>query len=172
MPEPFHIRQLEVGDAADYRAFRLRALREHADAFTSSFEEENVRVLGDTESRLRATAAGKLWGAYMGGQLVGMVGLSLDGRIKIAHKGSLVGMYLAPGHTGRGIGWSLVRTVQQAAQDAGLELLTLTVTESNQPATALYEKCGFKPFGTEPDAVRVNGTSFGKTHMFLSIKNN
>lgn len=167
-----HIRRLEVTDAPEYRAFRLRALREHADAFTSSFEEENVRPLADTEKRLRAVADGKLWCAYVAGKMAGMVGLSLETRIKNRHKGLLVSMYVAPEFTGKGLGLSLVDTVVQDARASGLELVTLTVTDSNHAAIALYQKCGFTAFGTEPDAIRVNGTSFGKTHMYLSIKNN
>jgi hypothetical protein len=34
-----NIRRLLSTDAADFRALRLRALREHPEAFTSSFEE-------------------------------------------------------------------------------------------------------------------------------------
>jgi ribosomal protein S18 acetylase RimI-like enzyme len=172
MPEQTQIRRLEVRDAPDYRALRLHALRAHEDAFTSSFEEENVRQLADTEMRLRAVEAGKLWGAYVASQMVGMVGLSLETRIKNRHKGLLVSMYVAPEYTRRGLGLSLVDTVVQDARACGLELVLLTVTESNHAAIALYQKCGFTAFGTEPDAIRVNGVSFGKTHMYLSLKNN
>ena len=172
MPDQIQIRQLEVSDAPVYRAFRLRALREHDDAFTSSFEEENVRPLTDTEKRLRAVDAGKLWGAYISNAMAGMVGLSLDARTKCRHKGMLVSMYVAPDYVGRGLGFSLVDTVLADAHGAGLELVTLTVTDSNHAAIALYKKCGFTAFGTEPDAIRVKGASFGKTHMYRSIKNN
>ena len=172
MLEQLQIRRLEVSDAPIYRAFRLRALREHADSFTSSYEQENSRPLPDTEKRLQAVATGKLWGAYIAGQMAGMVGLSLDARIKCSHKGLLVSMYVAPQCTGKGLGCSLVDTVVLDARATGLELLTLTVTDSNHAAIALYKKCGFTAFGTEPDAIRVNGASFGKTHMYLSLKNN
>ena len=170
--QQLQIRQLEVSDAPAYRAFRLRALREHADSFTSSFEEENARPLLDTEKRLQAVADGKLWGAYVAGDMAGMVGLSLEMRIKCRHKGLLVSMYVAPQYTNHGLGRSLVETVLADARATGLELVTLTVTDSNQAAIALYKKCGFISFGTEPDAIRVNGASFGKTHMYLSLKNN
>ena len=170
MPEKTQIRRLEVADAPFYRALRLRALREHADAFTSSFEEEDVRPLADTEKRLHAVGDGKLWGAYAAGQMAGMVGLSFEARIKSRHKGLLVSMYVAPEYSGQGLGLSLVDTVVQDAQAAGLELVTLTVTDSNHAAVALYQKYGFTAFGTEPDAIRVNGASFGKTHMYLSLK--
>lgn len=170
MPDQIRIRQLALADAPAYRALRLRALREHADAFTSSFEEEKIRPLADTEKRLRAVEDGKLWGAYAAGDMAGMVGLSFETRIKSRHKGLLVSMYVAPEYSGKGVGLSLVDAVVHDARATGLELVTLTVTDSNLAAIALYKKCGFAAFGTEPDAIRVNGVSFGKTHMYISIK--
>ena len=172
MSDQIQIRRLEVSDAAAYRAFRLRALREHPDAFTSSFEEEDIKPLLDTEKRLRAVEVGKLWGAYVANEMAGMVGLSLDARIKSRHKGLLVSMYVTPEYTGKALGLSLVDTVVKDARACGLELVTLTVTDGNHAAIALYKKCGFTAFGIEPDAIRINGASFGKTHMYLSIKNN
>jgi ribosomal protein S18 acetylase RimI-like enzyme len=98
------------------------------------------------------------------------VGLSHETRLKNRHKASLVSMYVASEYTGQGIGRALVATVVQNARASGLELLILTVTDSNRQAVALYEKAGFSSFGTEPDAIRVNGISFGKTHMYLQLK--
>lgn len=51
----------------------------------------------------------------------------------------------------------------------GIEQIVLTVTEGNKPATSLYEKSGFIAFGTEPDAIRVDGISYGKTHMYRRL---
>mgnify|MGYP003410426199 CR=1 FL=1 len=48
------IRLLLPTDAASYRALRLRALSEHPEAFTSSFDEETVRPLSwSTQRRAR-----------------------------------------------------------------------------------------------------------------------
>ena len=152
------IRQLQLTDAPLYRAFRLRGLREHPDAFTSSFEEENARPLADTEKRLAAAASEKLWGAFDkvdnfdNGKLAGMVGL-----------------YVASEFSGRGLGRALVDAVLTEALACGVELLVLTVTDSNRAACALYTRAGFSAFGTEPDAIRVDGVSFGKQHMFLQL---
>jgi ribosomal protein S18 acetylase RimI-like enzyme len=164
------IRRLEVSDAPVYREFRLRGLHEHADAFTSSFEEVSLQPLAVFEKRLAATSNEKLWGAFVDGEMAGMVGLSRETRLKNRHKATLVGMYVAPEYTGRGIARALVDTVLQDARASGLELVILTVTDSNRQAVALYEKAGFLSFGTEPDAIRVDGISFGKTHMYLSLK--
>ena len=163
------IRQLERADASVYRAFRLRGLRDHPEAFTSSFEEENLRPLDYTEQRLAAGPNEKLWGAFVAGTLAGMVGLSRETRQKNRHKASLIGMYVAPNYAGQGIGLALVqRLLSQAAAD-GVELIVLTVTDGNARASALYASAGFACFGTEPDAMRIGPLRFGKRHMYLQL---
>lgn len=163
------IRRLHLLDAPVYREFRLRGLREHPDAFTSSFEEENLRPLAYTQARLGTPLTEKIWGAFVGGQMAGMVGLSHETRQKNSHKAALVSMYVAAEFTGRGLGRALVDTVVQDARACGLGLIVLTVTEGNRQACALYEQAGFSSFGVEPDAIRVNGVRLGKRHMFLQL---
>jgi GNAT superfamily N-acetyltransferase len=163
------IRRLEIPDAPVYRELRLRGLREHPDAFTSSFEEENLRPPADTEKRLAATSDTVMWGGFLEGALAGVVGMTRETRLKNRHKATLVAMYVAPEYGGRGLGLALVNTVVQAAKAAGVELLVLTVTEGNRQAAALYERAGFAAFGVEPDAIRVNGVPFGKQHMYLQL---
>ena len=163
------IRRLQLSDAPVYRAFRLRGLREHADAFTSSFDEENLRPLAVTERRLAAAGSEKLWGAFADGQITGMVGLNHETRAKTRHKASLVGLYVAHEFTGQGLGCALVNAVLQDAQACGVELVVLTVTDGNQAACALYQRAGFRAFGIEPDAIRVDGISLGKQHMYLQL---
>ena len=156
-------------DAAVYREFRLRGLREHADAFTSSFEEENLRVLADTEKRLSPAGDTVMWAAFVDGAMAGVAGLNRETRLKNHHKATLVAMYVAPEYQGHGIGRALVGKVLDEARAGGVELVVLTVTAGNREATALYEKCGFKSFGIEPDAIRVNNVSYGKQHMYFQV---
>jgi RimJ/RimL family protein N-acetyltransferase len=163
------IRRLEISDAPVYRELRLRGLREHPDAFTSSFEEENVRSAAETEKRLSPTSDTVMWGAFVEGTLAGVVGMTRETRLKNRHKATLVAMYVAPEYGGQGLGLALVQTVIQAAKTAQVELLVLTVTDTNRQAAALYARAGFASFGVEPDAIRVNGVPFGKQHMYLQL---
>lgn len=163
------LRRLEPSDALAYRVLRLRGLQDHPEAFTSSFEEENQRPLADAEKRLSSDSRACMWGAFEGEQLVGVFGFERESRLKNLHKATLVGMFVAPEFTGRGVGRALVKAVMQGAREAGIGLLVLTVTHGNERARALYARAGFQTLGIEPDAIRVAGASFGKEHMFFQI---
>lgn len=164
------IRRLGPADAAAYRELRLRGLREHPDAFTSSHEEEADKPLEATLARLGADAEATVYGALAAGTLVGLVGVGREPRAKGRHKATVFGMYVAPEHARRGIGVALLRhAIDDARRQAGLRQLVLTVTDSNVAARTMYEKCGFRSFGVEPDAIRVDGAFFDKNHMILFL---
>ncbi len=127
------IRRLTPADASAYRALRLRAFREHPEAFTTSFEELEQQPPGETQKRLVAADAA-FWGAFNDGALCGYVGLDRESRVKCRHKATLVGMYVAPEHAGGGVGRALVDALLAHARASGLELLVLTVTEGNSRA--------------------------------------
>ena len=162
------IRRLTTADAAAYRALRLRSFREHPEAFTTSYEELERQSLADTERRMTAPNI-KLWGAFVGGELSGYVGLDRETRAKSRHKATLVGMYVQPEAAGRGIGRALVQALLDEARADRLELIVLTVTEGNAKAAQLYERCGFRSFGVEPHAIKVDGRPYGKNHMYLLL---
>jgi ribosomal protein S18 acetylase RimI-like enzyme len=163
------IRQLTPGDAPVYREVRLRALREHAEAFSSSDVEDRRLPLAATEKRLQGEGGVRFWGAFDGATLVGMVGLEREQRLKTRHKAKVVGMYVAPEAAGRGVGRALLDRLVAEARSGGVELLVLTVTDGNQAATTLYERAGFHSFGVEPDAIRVDGRGYGKRHMYIEL---
>jgi ribosomal protein S18 acetylase RimI-like enzyme len=162
------IRRLTADDAPAYRDLRLRSLREHPEAFTSSFEEDVLQPLGTCEKRL-SDPYRKLWGAFDSGQLRGTIGLDRETRAKNRHKAHVVGMYVASEAAGRGAGRALVDAVVHDARASGLELLVLTVTEGNDSAIALYERAGFKTFGVEPRAIKVAAHAYSKIHMYLDL---
>ncbi len=167
-----NIRVLSPADATAFRALRLRALKEHPDAFTSSFEEEQHKPLALSEARLAPSGREKFWGAWTedgGGELVGMVGLDRDPRRHCQHKGTVVAMYVAPAWTGRGLGHALLAALLQEARSLGLERLVLTVTRGNQAAEQLYQRVGFVTFGVEPGAIKVQQQLFDKTYMGLVL---
>ena len=165
------IRRLVPADAPQYRALRLRGLEENPDAFTSSADAEAARPLAATEARLAPAGADVVYGAFVDGTLAGVVGIAREGRAKNQHKASVFGMYVAPEFARRGIGRSLLRHLIAAAErEPGLEQLVLTVTQTNDAARVLYESEGFRSFGLEPRAIRVDGRYYDKNHMVRRIE--
>jgi ribosomal protein S18 acetylase RimI-like enzyme len=162
------IRRLNPGDASAYRAMRLRAFRDHPEAFTSSFEEADRLPLAASEMRL-GVQHHKFWGAFESGRLCGMIGLERETRVKNQHKGTVVAMYVPPERTRRGIGLALLEALVEDARATGIELLVLTVTHGNGSAAKLYERAGFRSFGIEPRAIKIDGRAYAKNHMYLEL---
>lgn len=163
------IRRLTPEDAPAYRELRLRALREHPDAFTSDWEEASARPPEESWQRL-ASVWVSFWGAFdEGGSLAGMVGLECASRAKQRHKGTVVAMYVSREASGRGLGRGLLQALLVHAATIGLTDLVLTVTEGNSTAIRLYREAGFAAFGTEPRAIVVQGHPHAKVHMHRSL---
>jgi ribosomal protein S18 acetylase RimI-like enzyme len=162
------IRPLTPDDADAYRALRLRGLREHPQAFTSSYEEDVEQPLQVSRARLSSTRQ-TFWGAVEGGELYGIVGLEREARMKNRHKAWVVGMYVAPEAAGQGVGLKLLEALLVQARSEKLEALLLTVTEGSGPARRLYDRLGFRSFGIEPRAIKVGEEYFAKNHMILDL---
>jgi ribosomal protein S18 acetylase RimI-like enzyme len=160
------VRMLGPADATLYRSLRLRALREHPDAFTSSYEQDRDQPVEAAAQRL---GAHPFWGAYHHAELYGFVGLEREQRTKNRHKATVMGLYVAPEMGGQGVGRALLDALIAHARLNGVESLVLTVTEGNERARRLYEGAGFRSFGVEPDAIRVAGRPHAKNHMQLNL---
>jgi len=166
------VRRLVPADAAEYRALRLRALREHPDAFTSDYAEEARKPADALASRLSTAehANERMFGAFVDGVLVGTVGLIREARLKNRHKATLVGMYVTGEAAGRGTGRQLLdAALDDARRQGDITRVVLTVTQGNDAARELYERAGFQTFGVEPCAIRVGDAWFAKEHMGLTL---
>jgi RimJ/RimL family protein N-acetyltransferase len=162
------LRQLGRADAAEYRTFRLEALRATPTAFTSTYAEDRNQPLEWTVDRL--TGVGRpddvTLGAFDGDLLVGIAGLTIEPRRQVRHKAILFGMAVAPAAKGQGVGKALVsRIVELAESIDGLQQIVLTVSEGNMAAERLYRACGFEQWGREPAAVVVDGQPVAKLHL-------
>ncbi|MEO8754658.1 MAG: GNAT family N-acetyltransferase [Casimicrobiaceae bacterium] len=163
------MRRLTPADAPAYREIRLRGLREHAEAFTSSHEEDAVKAMAATEERLAADSGAAIFGAFVGEVLAGGIGLAREPRRKTRHKANIVAMYVQPEFGRRGIGRALLAHAIDCARADGIEQLTLTVTQTNAAARELYAAAGFATFGIEPRAIKVDGTYYAKEYTLLEL---
>lgn len=158
-----HVQPLSAEHAAQYRALMLDAYARETDAFTAEPGERIGLPLSWWEQR---TA----FGAFDDGQLVGAVALEFSPRPKTRHKAHLIGMYMLEEWRGKGLGRQLLDlALSHARQQPGVEVVTLTVTEGNAAAIALYEAAGFRSFGVEPMAMRTPSGYMAKVHMWLEL---
>lgn len=166
------VRRLVPAQAGAYRALMLDAYARHPDAFTSSVAQREALPLSWWENRLDSglQALELVLGAFAGDTLAGVAGLSFESRDKVRHKATLFGMYVPDAHRRAGLGQSLVQAaLAQARARAGVRQVLLTVTQGNQAAQGLYERCGFRAFGVEPRAVAVGDGHVDKVHMWCDL---
>jgi len=157
------IRVLGPADASAYQALRLRGLRESPTAFSSSYEEEVERSAAEVVARVTPAPNGSkcVFGAFVDGALGGVSGFIREMRPKLLHTSELVGMYVAPEQRRLHVGRALVETViAHARAQSGVEQIKLGVNATNEPAKGLYRACGFALYGTEPNAIRVDGVYY------------
>jgi RimJ/RimL family protein N-acetyltransferase len=167
------IRRLMPEDVLDYRDLMLEAYARHPDAFTSTASERAALPMSWWQSRLDAApfAPEVVFGAFEHDRMIGVAGLSFETREKIRHKATLFGMYVPPTFRHQGVGRELVlATLKHARTRPGIVLVQLTVTQGTAGARALYERCGFVPFGVEPLAVSVGPELVSKVHMWCDLR--
>ncbi|WP_210364003.1 GNAT family N-acetyltransferase [Bacillus sp. REN3] len=163
------IRRLSGQDADIYRAIRLDGLQQNPEAFGSSYEEEKGYTLERFRDRLQAENT-FTYGAFDGPELVGVVTLVPEGKMKMKHRANIYAMYVKPETRGKGAGKQLVETVvSQARKLEEIERIYLTVVASNEPAKRLYSSIGFEVYGLDKKALRVGDTYFDEELMVLFL---
>ena len=166
------VRRLTEADAEMFRVLRLRALREHPEAFGASYDEALATPIESMAARLRHD---KTWphnfvlGAFTdAGVLIGMIGFVRQPGEKVRHKGAIWGMYVARESAGCGAGRALMeRAIVMARQQPGLEQIALAVVSTNDAARRLYQSVGFVVYGVEPRALKVDGEYIDEDLMVL-----
>ena len=166
------IRTLNADDAEAYQALRLRGLKEVPEAFSSDYAEEAGRLMEEMRVRVTSSPDGSLcvFGAFVGGRLVGILTFIRSARAKIRHSGELAGMYVAPEYRRQGLAGALIDSaVAHARSLPGMRQLKLGVGATNTPAQELYASRGFISFGVEPEAICVDGQFFDEDYQMLHL---
>jgi ribosomal protein S18 acetylase RimI-like enzyme len=168
------IRALEESDAADFRALRLRALREDPDAFLLTYEEEQRDSLETFAERLRAhgdDAERRVLGAFEEDRLVGLVAYYRERPQKARHRARIWGMYVAPEARGRGYGRALLEdAIARLTRAGGVDQVELEVAATAAEARALYESLGFESIGTVPNAMKDGDRCLDEEALVLFIR--
>ena len=162
------IRPLTAADVLPYKSLRDEALECAPESFSSDHAASVNRPASAYAPRFGAPASGHFFlGAFApDGPLLGCIGCERELLPQQRHSARVVSMMVAPAAQRRGIGQQLLAAcIEQAAQVAGLEQLTLSVTASNHHVVRLYESAGFRAWGLLPRAIVVQGAGYDQLHM-------
>lgn len=164
------IKRLRPTDASNYCELRLRGLLESPRSFSSSYAEESKRPQSETEARLAPRADTWALGSFVANQLVGIVSIVRFGNLKERHKAGIYGMYVAPEYRRLGVGRMLLdHAINRARRMNGVLQLQLGLNESNLAARHLYEKLGFKVYGREINAYKIDSEFHHELLMALEL---
>jgi len=165
----YEIRPIAREEAPTWRLLRLEALKNHPEAFGSSYEEFVLLDAQTVAERIPLPGGDDvLFGVYAGGELCGCAGFARETSIKGRHKGLMWGVYLKPALRGQGVGEALVdRVIAQAGRC--VEILNCAVNPENLGARALYLSRGFEVYGCESRALRTGGRDHDEELLALIL---
>jgi ribosomal protein S18 acetylase RimI-like enzyme len=160
------IRILTKADWNIWKSFRLEALRNSPENFLSSYEEELDWSDSDFQNVLTDN---DIFGMFIDNSLASCAGFYSLNLVKTKHRGVIWGMYTRPQYRGQGIATALIQAIINYA-NSRVTQLHLTCVTSNLGAMALYQKQGFKVYGTEPKALKIGDQFFDEYLMILDLE--
>jgi RimJ/RimL family protein N-acetyltransferase len=148
----------------------MQALETSPLAFTSSMPEEFQTLVETAIERLEIRETSAFFVVFVDNVLQGTVEIRRESGEKTRHKCTLVGMFVRAGNRRRGIGQMLITAaIQHSRSWEGVEQIQLVVNDVAPEAKRLYERCGFRTWGTEPRSLRHDGIYTDAAHMILEL---
>ncbi|MGE0825618.1 MAG: N-acetyltransferase family protein [Candidatus Binatia bacterium] len=164
------IRLLTPDDTDALVRLRREALESEPLAFSASLEDDRGLDADFVRQSLAETRDSAVFGAFSPG-LVGMVGVYRDPQRKAAHKAHIWGMFVQPAFRQSGIGDDLFSAaIRHVRGMPRVSQVHLGVSETAEPARRLYERHGFKVWGTEPCALSYREHLVAEHHMVLMLE--
>ncbi len=134
----------DAEDWAAVREIRLRALSDAPDAFASRLADERDRPESQWRDRLSSPDASTFLALYRG-EPVGLVTVYRDPDDRTCAR--LVSLWVSPDQRRHGVATTLTEAVLDWARLSEVQAVDLWVTENNDGARHLYERCGFVDSG-------------------------
>ena len=170
VPSRCVIRELRDGDVEAFVELRRQALLDSPLAFAASPSDDLFSSPGTVREQLRGAPESVIVGAFRP-NLIGAVGLHRDRLLKSSHKVHLWGMYVTPNHRRQRVASELLDAVlRHAATLPGVSWVYLKVSAATPGAQRLYERAGFRVWGTEPAGARYDSQTVADYHMAFCLE--
>ena len=164
------IRILGYKDATQYKDLRLQAINDSPTSFCSSYEQEEIYTLQETEHNIRPQTDQFTLGAFDGQQLIGMVTFKRETNAKLNHKGRVMEMYVSPDMRNKGIGRAMLEELLRLLKESeGLEQLYLSVESTNIQVLELCKSLEFNQYATEKRAIKIDGNYYDELWMVKNL---
>jgi RimJ/RimL family protein N-acetyltransferase len=166
------IRPTRADDAPAYCALRLQGLQAHPEAFGADYATNAARPIEDWRERMHSGAGGEQGITYVAeaaGELIGMTALVRNDGAKMRHAGSIFSVYTRADWRGTGVADALLEACVDYARALGLRLVRLGVATTNSSAIRLYQRCGFRVYGVEPESIQHDGVYYDELLMARRI---
>lgn len=160
------IRQLGPDDMQIFRQIRLEALRSEPANFASSAED--WEALPDAEWTRRLTV-NAVFVDFHEGEPIAMMGLMPQAASKMAHRGTVIMVYVRKDRRGGGHAKAILDVLVAHARQAGIRQLELAVSAENPAAIRFYQREGFTQAGRIPGGTIHEGREIDEILMTRRI---
>jgi len=147
------IRRISPDEVDVFRRIRLEALRTEPFSFASRYEDWVDLPVEEWRQRLRDP----VFVAFSSDEPVGIMGLLRQRPSKMAHRATLVMVYLRESFRGTGLASDLLAAVVDFARSQGVLQLELAVSAENEAAIGFYLREGFSKVGRIPGGLLDGG---------------
>ncbi|MBP2445282.1 GNAT family N-acetyltransferase [Rhizobium leguminosarum] len=155
------IRLIQADEVEAFRRIRLEALRAEPSSFASRYED--WEILPDEEWRNRLNEP--VFIAFQNGEPVGIMGLLRQRSSKMAHRATIIMVYIGKSLRGTGLAGRLLDVVSDHARHIGIRQLELFVSAENPAAIRFYQREGFSEIGRIPGGVLEEGREIDDVMM-------
>lgn len=144
------VRRLEKTDVdlEIFKTLRLEALKTHPEAYASGYDDWVTLDQSGWYARMDDVF---IQVAFNDENPVGMMAVYFTPRARVAHRGTMVMVYLKKAARGSGAAKAMLDACIEDAREAGLTQLELSVSAENERAHAFYLKEGFAEIGRVPN---------------------
>lgn len=160
------IRHVQVDEVDAFRRIRLEALLSDPSSFASSYDDWTSLSVSEWQQRLKDP----VFIAFQDSAPVGITGLVRQRASKMAHRATIIMVYVRKNMRGAGLAKNLLDTVADYARGIGVVQLELTVSAENPAAIGFYMREGFSEVGRIPGGFLHDGREIDDVIMIRRLQ--